>query len=98
EVQCKYEKRGRTQSDIDRIEINATQNGNSIQIEARIRARSSWLSYATVSLTVFVPRQTNLNGRTGDGRIEARNVTGEIELGTGDGSVVASNLSGNLNI
>lgn len=98
EVQCKYEKRGRTQSDIDRIEINATQNGNSIQVEARIRGRGSWMSYATLNLTVFVPRQTNLNAHTGDGNIEARGVTGEIELNTGDGRVAASNLNGNLNV
>jgi DUF4097 and DUF4098 domain-containing protein YvlB len=98
EVQCKYEKRGRTQSDIDRIEIMATQNGDSIQVEARIHGRGSWLSYATLNLTVFVPRQTNLVARTGDGNIDARGVTGEIELATGDGRVEASNLNGNLNV
>ncbi len=37
EVRCQVEKRGRTQSDIDRIEIIASQNGNDIQYEAKAR-------------------------------------------------------------
>ena len=98
EVLCKYEKRGRTQGDIDRIEINATQNGDVIQVEGRVNKTGSWYSGATLNLTVFVPRQTNLNGHTGDGRIEARSITGDIELTTGDGRITASNLNGNLNI
>jgi hypothetical protein len=98
EVRYTAEKRGRNQSDLERIEIEAVQNGDYIQVEARLRSRTSWSSYAAAHITVFVPRRANLNARTGDGRIEARDVSGEISLTTGDGHVSATNLSGNLAI
>jgi len=99
EVRYAAEKRGRNQSDIDRIELEANQVGEQVQIEARLpHTGRRWGGNAVVNFTIFVPRQTNLTARTGDGRIEARDVTGDIELSSGDGRIVATNLSGNLKI
>jgi DUF4097 and DUF4098 domain-containing protein YvlB len=97
EVRYTAEKRGRTQADLDRIEIEAVQDGDAVQIDARLRNRH-WSWHASVTLTVWVPRQTNLSARSGDGQIEARDVTGEIELVTGDGRIAGTGLSGNLSI
>jgi len=96
-VRCVIEKRGRTQEDIDRIQVDATQDGNIIVVEAKMRARVR-NSSASANLTITVPRQVNLTARTGDGGIEARDLTGEIELNTGDGRIHASNLHGRLSV
>lgn len=91
------ELRGRDQAALDRIEFEAAQNGNQILINSRLRDRS-WNSWTSVNLTIRVPRQTDLFAKTGDGHIEARGITGNIELGTGDGHIEASHLSGDLNL
>jgi DUF4097 and DUF4098 domain-containing protein YvlB len=96
EILCRAEKRGRSQSDIDRIKIVSSQNGDEIRFEAKLTSRVNWNLHARADLTIYVPRQASLTARTGDGHIEARGVTGDIELHTGDGSITASNLSGNL--
>ncbi|HYE75015.1 MAG TPA: DUF4097 family beta strand repeat-containing protein [Blastocatellia bacterium] len=97
QVSYTAELRGRDQAALDRIEFESSQNGNQILINARLRDRN-WNSWTSVSITVRVPRQTDLFARTGDGHIEARGVAGEVELGTGDGHIEATNLSGNLNL
>lgn len=100
EVSVTAELRGRNQSDLDRIEFAATQSGDQIQIEARLpeRGRVHWNSWAAANIHLRVPRRANLFARSGDGHIEARDVTGDIELTTGDGHIEANNLSGNLTV
>jgi hypothetical protein len=98
EVSYTAELRGRTEADLDRIEIEAAQTGDQILIEARPRERRgvTWNSWASASFTVRVPRRANVRAHSGDGHIEARDLTGEIDLNTGDGHIEAANLSGNL--
>ncbi len=96
EVLCQAEKRGRSQSDLERIEIIATQTGDELHFEARLTSRLNWNGQARADLTIFVPREVKLAARTGDGRIEARGLSGEINLHTGDGNINASNLNGVL--
>ncbi len=96
EVRYHAEKRGRTQKDLERIEIVATQTGDQIEIHARLRFRYRFYTRTQANLTVMVPRRVNLYAHTGDGRIEVRQVTGDIELSSGDGAIVATGLSGNL--
>lgn len=98
EVLCRAEKHGRSQSELDRIEITATQTGDDIQFEARLPSRVNWNSRARADLTIYVPREVRLAARTGDGRIEARGLSGDIDLHTGDGSIIASNLNGALTV
>ena len=97
-VRCSIEKRGRSQEDIDRIQVEAVQDGNIITVDARVRSRVRFNSSASANITLTLPRQANLVARTGDGGIEARDLTGEIELNTGDGKINASNLHGKLNV
>lgn len=98
EVSYTAELCGRSRSDLDRIEIDAVQNGPQIQIEARLRdrGRRRWNSGTSAQLTVRVPRRADVYAHSGDGQIEARDLTGEIDLSTGDGQIEASNLSGNI--
>jgi DUF4097 and DUF4098 domain-containing protein YvlB len=96
EVLCQAEKRGRSQGDLDRIEIIASQTGSEIRFEAKLTSRVNWNLHARADLTIHVPRESILTARTGDGSIEAHGLSGEIALHTGDGNVTASNLSGSL--
>src|SRR5262245_17406912 len=97
-VRCVIEKRGRTQDDIARIQVDAVQDGNFITVDAKMRTRVRFNSSGSANITLTVPRQVNLMARTGDGGIEARDLTGQIELNTGDGRINASNLHGKLNV
>jgi DUF4097 and DUF4098 domain-containing protein YvlB len=97
-VRCVIEKRGRTQEDIDHIQVDASQDGNIIIVDVKMRTRVRFNSSASANITLTLPRQVNLSARTGDGGIEARDLTGVIELNTGDGKINASNLHGQLNV
>ncbi|HWQ36353.1 MAG TPA: DUF4097 family beta strand repeat-containing protein [Blastocatellia bacterium] len=96
EVLCQAEKRGRSQGDLDRIEIISSQTGDEIRFEAKLTSRANWNLHARANLTIHVPRESILSARTGDGSIEAHGLSGETSLRTGDGSITASNLSGSV--
>ncbi|MFN7947914.1 MAG: DUF4097 family beta strand repeat-containing protein [Blastocatellia bacterium] len=98
EVLCQAEKRARSQGDLDRIEIVASQTGDEIRFEAKLTSRVNWNLQARADLTIHVPRESMLTARTGDGSIEAHGLSGETSLHTGDGNVTASNLSGSVTV
>jgi hypothetical protein len=103
DIVIEIEKRGPTREAVDALQINATQNGNRIELEVK-RPRSESFSgvgfyrSATAKLIVSVPRQTNLHARSGDGSIRIERVSGRIELRTGDGSIRGVDIAGDLSM
>ncbi|HYO90219.1 MAG TPA: DUF4097 family beta strand repeat-containing protein, partial [Pyrinomonadaceae bacterium] len=51
---------------------------------------------ASVSLDVFVPRNSNIKALSGDGRVELEGVTGGVQLQTGDGRIDVRDGGGQL--
>jgi DUF4097 and DUF4098 domain-containing protein YvlB len=101
DIVVEVEKRGSTRESVDALQIVSDQNGSTIELEVK-RPRSETFSgvgfyrSASARLIVTVPRNTNLQARSGDGSIRVERVNGRIELRTGDGSIRAMDVVGDL--
>lgn len=81
----------------DGVRIDESQSGNSVVINIRI-PHNFCIGWCRKSLRVElqVPKQANLNLKTGDGNITGSGVGGDIYLDTGDGNITLNSLEGNL--
>jgi len=61
-------------------------------------AKQTYDTGAAVALDVWVPRNANVQVKSGDGRLRLNGIEGEIELHTGDGSVDVTESKGRLNV
>lgn len=100
EVSVEVEKRASTKARAEAIETKATQSGNRITVEVRDpeegRAHIGFSSSRSARLIVYVPRQANLDARTGDGSITIDRVSGKVLANTGDGSLKITEIAGEL--
>jgi hypothetical protein len=97
EVLVEVEKRGPDQPTVDRIQVKATQNGNSITLDVAKPSPLTTTGFQrspSASLVVSVPLQTAITARSGDGSITIRRVSGKVDLDTDDGSVRARDVTG----
>lgn len=83
------------------LQVDAEQSGNRITIEVK-RPRGFSLHWFGESphanLIVTVPRTTNLTAASGDGSVDAQNVSGRISLHSGDGAVTGAGLKGDIEV
>jgi DUF4097 and DUF4098 domain-containing protein YvlB len=81
--------------------VRADQTGNEVHIIAefdKAQTRVNGDTGAMVALEVHVPRNSDLNIHTGDGRVRLSGVNGEVELRTGDGAVDVTDGRGRLRV
>jgi DUF4097 and DUF4098 domain-containing protein YvlB len=82
------------------LEISSDQHGDEVELTARIP--HGWhFSIATnrrLHIEVRMPKDADLQVRTGDGSIKANNVTGNIDLHSGDGALTVSGLKGAIRL
>jgi hypothetical protein len=80
------------------IRIDERQNGNSIEIELRYPHHYIGFDWGNhrVDIVIQMPREGNVNLRTGDGRIDVAGLKGEMDLHSGDGSENLDNVDGKL--
>lgn len=102
EILLDIERRAETAADARDIEVETTEAGGNVVIEAKHRERRGFVMHMGVSpgvrMTVTVPRTLNVDARTGDGSIDARELSGRIELRTGDGSVRLQQIDGDITV
>ena len=102
EILLDIERRAETAADAREIEVETSEAGGNVLIEAKYRERRGFVMHMGVSpgvrMTVTVPRTLNLEARTSDGSIDARDLSGRVELGTGDGSVRLQQVGGDISI
>lgn len=78
--------------------LDATQNGNQITATMKrskgdsLFSWGSWRSEASIEVTV--PRQFEIDARTGGGNIDLKDTVGAVQLKTSGGDVIARNLDG----
>jgi hypothetical protein len=99
EVLVEVEKRGPDQPTVDRIQVKATQNGNSITLDVAKPSPLTTTGFQrspSASLVVSVPLQTAITARSGDGSITIRRVSGKVDLDTDDGSVRVEEVKGDV--
>ncbi len=104
EILVDIEKRAGTQADAREMVVEVTEgDGGDILIEAKPPRRDGFFEHfgqlsPRVRMLITVPRRLNVEARTGDGAILARDLNGRIELTTGDGSIRLQGIEGRMTI
>lgn len=82
----------------DGIHIEERQTGNAVEIQVRYPHHGFSMDWGShrVDITIQMPREGNVNLRTGDGRIEVAGLKGAMDLHTGDGSESLTGVDGKL--
>jgi DUF4097 and DUF4098 domain-containing protein YvlB len=78
------------------VRMSDHQGGDRVEIEVRTPRLEFGFSRHSVHVEIEVPRELRAEIHTGDGRIVAQELKGEIHLSTGDGSVEATSVDGIL--
>jgi DUF4097 and DUF4098 domain-containing protein YvlB len=99
EVLVEIEKRGNNQAAVDKIQVKATQHGNTVTVDIPKIASTTHIMFGqspSASLIVSVPMQSVLKLDSGDGSVTITRVNGKINIHTGDGSVHVTEAKGDL--
>lgn len=87
-------KRAGDEESLKQISIETEQQGQTISINAKnVEAYSG-----SVSLEVYVPRNSSLHVTSGDGPLTLDGVSGDITLRSGDGPISVNNSGGQLHV
>lgn len=86
-------KRARRASELDRIEVEMTQEGSQVVVKTRKLAN---LNNGVVQLEATVPANTRLDLVTGAGTTNVRGIDGDIRVSTGAGQVTLSDVAGDI--
>jgi DUF4097 and DUF4098 domain-containing protein YvlB len=102
DVSVEIEKRGPDKDATDRMQVTATQSGNRITVEVKNpeqhRASIGFSASRSAKLIASVPRQANIETRSGDGTIIIERVNGRVTVNTGDGTVRLTDLTGEIRV
>lgn len=81
------------------VRIEESQNGDRVTLNVKA-PKWNWSFWhgrnKSVHIDVRVPRDLDLDVRTGDGNVSSRQVSGRISIDTGDGNVTADSLKGDI--
>jgi DUF4097 and DUF4098 domain-containing protein YvlB len=81
----------------DQVKVTARQNGNRVEVEVHIPHPFGWhVRPRRVHVDLSVPRESDVDVNTADGRLEARGVSGDLHLATEDGGIEASDIAGSV--
>ena len=80
------------------IHIDERQTGDSVEIDVRYPHHYVGFDWGNhrVEIIIQMPREGNVNLRTGDGRIELAGLKGQMDLHSGDGSENLDRVDGKL--
>ena len=100
-VVIEIEKHGGTREALNELQVVSQQSGNVIELEVKRPRTESFRGIglhrsAYAKLIVSVPRQANIDARSGDGAIKIDRVNGKLELRTADGSIRATDVAGEM--
>jgi len=104
EVLVEIERRGPDQKAAEALVVTMNQEGNRIIVDApapsdrRDGIHIGLSQSPSVSLIVTAPRKASVDARTGDGSINADDLTGAVVLNSGDGSIRARHIEGSLRV
>ncbi len=80
------------------VRVIDRQTGDRVEIDLRVPHRQwdFFVGKQRIHADIWVPRELRAEIHTGDGRISAQNLKGEIRLSSGDGRIEADSMDGNL--
>ncbi|HUL14685.1 MAG TPA: DUF4097 family beta strand repeat-containing protein [Terriglobales bacterium] len=83
------------------LSIESQQNGNSLEITAKIRSGFHW-GWGGISrslrIEVYIPKDADLQVDTGDGSVETQYLAGNLGVHTGDGSIRVEGAKGSIQL
>ncbi len=84
----------------DEVTVTGTQTGDRVEIVVKLPRHNFGfgLGHRSVSVTLTVPKQSNLDVQTGDGSVEVEPLSGHVSISTGDGSITARGLAGEVRL
>jgi hypothetical protein len=82
------------------LHIDSNQHGDEVELTARMPHgwHFSLGAMRTLHIEVRMPKDADLQVRTGDGSIKANNVSGTINLHSGDGALTVGSLKGTVRL
>jgi len=84
----------------DQVTVTESQTGDRVEIEVRV-PHDHWgldFGHRSITVTLQVPRDVDLDVRTGDGSVSVQPVSGRLRIFTGDGSITAEGLQGDIRL
>jgi DUF4097 and DUF4098 domain-containing protein YvlB len=103
QVEVEIEKRAMEQDLVDEMKIEASQQGDRIIVKVTGPGRSEFRGVnigvnisPQARLRVALPRESDVEAKSGDGSIAIEDVVGQVTLTTEDGSIRAARVSGDL--
>jgi DUF4097 and DUF4098 domain-containing protein YvlB len=102
EILVDIERRAATVDDAKRIVVETSEDSGNVKIEAKSpRHSDDWIRFGrspSVRMTINVPRQLRVDVRTGDGAIDAQDLSGSVQLRSGDGPIRLQRVDGEINV
>jgi hypothetical protein len=82
------------------VRIVEHQSGDTLELEARVPSRNWGLNFGHRSLRIElkIPRESDLNVRSGDGSVEVAPIQGALDVHTGDGHITVSGAKGEVRL
>jgi hypothetical protein len=101
EVLVTIERQAGDEESLKSIEVKSDQQGNKITVEVVKPEHTSTIAIGmhigrSAALIVSVPREADVNARSGDGAVAVENVAGRLDVNTGDGAVTVSGSTGDM--
>lgn len=101
DVLVEIEKRGPTREAVDALVVKSSQDGDTIEVEV-VKPRVTFGFGVRVSgsarFNVWLPRESDVKARSGDGSILVEHVKGKIDVHTGDGGIRLTDVWGDLSL
>jgi DUF4097 and DUF4098 domain-containing protein YvlB len=99
DVLVEIEKRGPTREAVDALEVKASQEGDTIEVEV-VKPRGTFVmglgTSGSARFNVWLPRESDVRARSGDGSVLVEHVKGKVDLHTGDGGIKLTDVTGDL--
>ena len=82
------------------VTLDAVQNGPHVQLTARVPSTINilFVTNHALSIEVSVPKNSDLDARTGDGAVVLEGITGAAKVRSGDGHITATDLKGDIEL
>jgi hypothetical protein len=80
------------------LDLSMTPHGDQVDIIAKEHHQLHFMSHRSLRLEVRMPRDADIDVRSGDGSVDVAAITGSVDIRTGDGSVTISGARGTIRL
>jgi DUF4097 and DUF4098 domain-containing protein YvlB len=100
DVEVVVEKRGHDKEDVAAIDVQASQNGNRVEVTVsepkHLGGFNIHFGNRSAKLIISLPASSDVTAKSGDGSIDIEQVAGRVQLRSGDGNIRGRSLAGDV--